>query len=118
MTAADASAVLRYVSGIEDLTEQGKLNADYNQDGKITKDDAQEILDHIVGLDQPAQKVRVLGKSVNVRNSDSTKGKVLGVAHKGDTFAYRATAPSGWYEIDYKGMVGYISNRADLTKLE
>lgn len=113
VTAADAALILRYLNGLSDLTEQGKLNADYNQDGKITKEDAELIMQHIVGL----KSVRVIGKSVNVRNSDSTKGKVLGVAHKGDTFAYRATAPTGWYEIDYKGKVGYIRNRSDLTEL-
>lgn len=121
VTAADAALILRYLKGLSDLSEQGKLNADYNQDGKITEEDAELIMQHIVGL----KNVKVIGGSVYVRSVDhvpadkkENKASIIGVAHKGDTFPYRATAPSGWYEIDYKGKVGYISNREDLTKLE
>ena len=120
LTAADAALILRYLKGLSDLSEQGKLNADYNQDGKITKEDAELIMQHIVGL----KNVKVIGGSVYVRSVDhvpadkkENKASILGVAHKGDTFPYRATAPSGWYEIDYKGKVGYISNRVDLTEV-
>ena len=120
LTAADAALILRYLKGLSDLSEQGKLNADYNQDGKITEEDAELILQHIVGF----KYVKVIGGSVNVRNVDhvpsdkkENKESIIGVAHKGDTFPYRATAPSGWYEIDYNGAVGYISNRKDLTEL-
>ena len=113
LTAADAALILRYLKGLSDLTEQGKLNADYNQDGKITEEDAELIMQHIVGL----KTVQVIGGSVNVRDSDSTKGNIIGVAHKGDTFQLKGIAPSGWYNIDYKGKNGYISNRSDLTKI-
>ena len=67
----------------------------------------------------PVEKqVKVVGKSVNVRNADSTKGRILFTAHKGDTFPYVATAPSGWYEIDTKKGLGYITNLSKYTKLE
>lgn len=114
VTAADASLILRYLEGLSDITEQGKLNADFNQDGRITKEDADAILEHIVGKNT----VKVLGKSVNVREGDSTKYKKLGIAHKGDVFTCLGVAPSGWYKIEYKGKPAYISNRKDLTVKE
>lgn len=61
--------------------------------------------------------VKVVGKSVNVRTSDSTKGKILFTAHHGDEFPYIATAPSGWYEIETKKGVGYITNKTRYTRL-
>ena len=64
------------------------------------------------------QFVRVLGKSVYVRNSDSTKGRILFTAHRGDVFSYIGTAPTGWYEIFTNKGVGYITNKPQYTKLE
>ena len=61
--------------------------------------------------------VKVIGKSVNVRNADSTKGKILFTAHRGDTFPYLGPAPSGWYTIDTKKGVGYITNLTRYTRL-
>ena len=61
--------------------------------------------------------VTVIGGSVNVRTSDSTKGRILFTAHKGDNFPYIATAPSGWYEISTKKGAGYITNLPRYTKL-
>lgn len=61
--------------------------------------------------------VKVVGKSVNVRTSDSTKGKILFTAHHGDEFPYIETAPSGWYEIETKKGVGYITNKTRYTRL-
>ena len=65
----------------------------------------------------PARQVEVLGKSVNVRNRDSKKGKILFTAHRGDRFSFVAVAPSGWYEIDSKKGPGFITNLARYTKL-
>ena len=61
--------------------------------------------------------VKVIGKSVNVRNADSTKGKILFTSHHGDEFPYISTAPSGWYEIETKKGVGYITNKTRYTRL-
>ena len=61
--------------------------------------------------------VKVIGKSVNVRNADSMKGKILFTAHHGDKFPYISTAPSGWYEIETKKGVGYITNKTRYTRL-
>lgn len=117
VTAADASLILRYLEGLSDISEQGKVNADVNGDGKITKEDADIILNHLVGaIELPTQKIRVIGKSVNVREGDSTKYKKLGIAHNGDVFTCLGVAPSGWYKIEYKGRTAYISNRKDLTQ--
>ena len=65
----------------------------------------------------PVQRVEVLGKSVNVRTSDSKKGNILFTAHRGDTFPFVAVAPSGWYEIETKKGPGYITNLPRYTKL-
>ena len=65
----------------------------------------------------PEQQVEVLGKSVNVRNADSKKGKILFTAHRGDRFPFLAVAPSGWYEIDTKKGQGFITSLARYTKL-
>ncbi len=65
----------------------------------------------------PDYIVYVVGKSVNVRDSDSKAGKILFTAHKGNRFPLIDIAPTGWYHIEtYKGD-GYISNREDLTCL-
>ena len=66
---------------------------------------------------EPKGIVYVKGGSVNVRSGDSTKTKIIGVAHRGNEFVCLGFGDSGWYKIDYKGAVGYISNRADLTEL-
>lgn len=63
------------------------------------------------------QVVKVVGKSVWVRDADSTKGKKLFVAHKGDTFPLLGVAPSGWYEIDTKKGQGFITNLPRYTEV-
>jgi hypothetical protein len=63
-------------------------------------------------------KVRVLGRSVNVRAEDSKRGKIIGVAHRGDELPYIETAPSGWYHVRFKDGDGYITNVEKYTKLE
>ena len=65
----------------------------------------------------PERFVEVLGGSVNVRTSDSKKGRILFTAHRGDRFPFLHTAPSGWYEIDTKKGPGFITNLARYTKL-
>jgi hypothetical protein len=68
--------------------------------------------------------VLVKGRSVYVRNVDYVpddkklkKESVIGVAHRGETYRLISTAPSGWHEIDFKGQIGFISNRPDLTEV-
>lgn len=65
----------------------------------------------------PVQQVEVVGRSVNVRNADSKKGRILFTAHRGDRFPFVAVAPSGWYEIDTKKGQGFITSLARYTKL-
>lgn len=66
----------------------------------------------------PAEKkVIVVGGSVWVRNSDSTKGKKLFVAHKGDSFPLLGYGDSGWYKIETKYPESYITNKERYTKL-
>lgn len=63
------------------------------------------------------QKVIVKGKSVWVRDADSTKGKKLFVAHKGQSFELIDIAPSGWYHIMTAYPDAYITNKPRYTEL-
>ncbi len=65
----------------------------------------------------PERFVEVVGKSVNVRTSDSKQGRILFTAHRGDRFPFRSVAPSGWYEIDTKKGQGFITSLPRYTKL-
>lgn len=64
------------------------------------------------------QLVKVVGKSVWVRDSDSTKGKKLFVAHKGQKYELIDIAPSGWYHIMTTYPDAYITNKTRYTVLE
>ena len=66
---------------------------------------------------EPQGYVEVKGKSVNVRQSDSRKGKLLFTAHRGDRFPFLCVASSGWYEIETKKGQGFITNLSRYTKL-
>lgn len=63
------------------------------------------------------QKVIVKGKSVWVRDADSTKGKKLFVAHKGQKYELIDIAPSGWYHIMTTYPDAYITNKPRYTEL-
>lgn len=63
------------------------------------------------------QKVLVKGKSVWVRDADSTKGKKLFVAHRGQSFELIDIAPSGWYHIMTTYPDAYITNKPRYTEL-
>ena len=68
--------------------------------------------------------VLVKGRSVNVRSIDHVpedeklkESTIIGVAHRKETYRLITVAPSGWYEIDFKGQIGFISNRSDLPEV-
>lgn len=61
--------------------------------------------------------VLVKGRSVYVRAGDGVYAKPIGIAHRKETYRLISIAPSGWYEIDFKGRIGFISNRPDLTEV-
>ena len=68
---------------------------------------------------EPAkQKVLVKGNSVRVRDADSTNGKTLFVAHKGQKFDLIDVAPSGWYHIMTTFPDAYITNKERYTELK
>ena len=67
--------------------------------------------------DPTTQKVLVKGKSVWVRDADSTKGKKLFVAHRGQSFELIDIAPSGWYHIMTAYPDAYITNKPRYTGL-
>ena len=64
-----------------------------------------------------SEKVLVNGKSVWVRDSDSTKGKKLFVAHRGQSFELIDIAPSGWYHIMTAYPDAYITNKPRYTEI-
>lgn len=64
------------------------------------------------------QLVKVVGKSVWVRDADSTNGKKLFVAHKGQRYELIDIAPSGWYHIMTTYPEAYITNKTRYTVLE
>lgn len=64
------------------------------------------------------KKVLVKGKSVWARDADSTKGKKLFVAHKGQKYELIDIAPSGWYHILTTFPDAYITNKERYTVLE
>ena len=63
------------------------------------------------------KKVLVKGKSVWVRDADSTNGKKLFVAHKGQKYELIDIAPSGWYHIMTTYPDAYITNKPRYTEL-
>lgn len=63
------------------------------------------------------QKVLVKGKSVWVRDADSTKGQKLFVAHRGQSFELIDIAPSGWYHIMTAYPDAYITNKPRYTEI-
>ena len=66
----------------------------------------------------PQKTVLVKGKSVWVRDSDSTNGKKLFIAHKGDEFPFVCVAPSGWYRIETRYPESYITSLSRYTELK
>ena len=65
----------------------------------------------------PGRQVEVVGGSVNVRDADGVRGRILFAAHRGERFPFICVAPSGWYEIDTKKGPGFITNLAQYTRL-
>lgn len=76
--------------------------------------------DEPVPPEPPAGKqlVKVVGKSVWVRDADSTNGKKLFVAHRGQKYELIDIAPSGWYHIMTAYPDAYITNKTRYTVLE
>lgn len=66
-------------------------------------------------LDTPTddpRDVRIVGGNCYVRSAPHTGGKILGVAHEGDTLAYQGqTSDEGWHLVDYKNQNGWVSGK-------
>lgn len=66
------------------------------------------------------QYVKVVGRSVNVRNGNGADGhKVIGTAHRNDLLPYICTETDypNWYKVEWNGSVGWISSKKKYTKL-
>lgn len=58
------------------------------------------------------RKVKISGGNCYVRTAPNTDGKVLGVAHDGDSLDYGGlTSENGWNLVDYKGVNGWVSGK-------
>lgn len=62
------------------------------------------------------KKVVITGDSVYVRESAATNGKIVSIAKKGEAYDYLGTAANGWYQINYKGVKAYITNKYTTIK--
>jgi hypothetical protein len=69
----------------------------------------------IADLEKPhsePRKVKISGGNCYVRTAPNTDGKVLGVAHDGDSLDYGGlTSENGWNLVDYKGVNGWVSGK-------
>lgn len=88
--------------GLEDDGEYGPLS-------RAAMDKA------IADLEKPhsePRKVKIAGGNCYVRSAPNTDGKVLGVAHDGDSLDYGGqTSENGWNLVDYKGVNGWVSGK-------
>lgn len=62
--------------------------------------------------------VLVKGGSVRVRDKDGVYGRCIGIAHRGEEYPYIETAPSGWYQIAWRGTQAYITNKPRYTEVQ
>lgn len=60
------------------------------------------------------KSVKVLGKSVNVRQSPNTNSPVIGVAHRNEKYNL---ADNNWHYISFNGKCGWVSGKEDLTQI-
>lgn len=68
--------------------------------------------------DQGNEVVKILGGSVRVREGGSTKTRCIGIVHRGETYPLIGRAESGWYQIEYRGTKGYVTNNARYTEVQ
>lgn len=119
ITAADAAIISRYLAGLAELTEQGKINADVNLDGKITSEDAEAILKYVCGEGTlpPTSKVHMTG-TLCMRVEGNKKAKVIGYAKKGKDYRVIGRDPNtGWYMIENGSKAGFISDKTKYTQV-
>lgn len=60
------------------------------------------------------KRIKVLGKSVNVRQEPNTRSSIVGVAHKNEEYKI---ADNNWHYISFNGKCGWISGKEDLTQI-
>lgn len=59
-----------------------------------------------------AKEVRIEGGNAYVRTEPNTEGKAIGVAKRGERYAYLGeTSPEGWHKIAFKTNEGWVSGK-------
>lgn len=61
--------------------------------------------------------VRIKGGSVRVREGDNTGTKTIGIVHRGDEYPLVGYGDSGWYQIEWRGTTGYVTNKPQYTEV-
>lgn len=58
----------------------------------------------------PSDRITITGGTVNVRKGPGTGYAILGIAKKGESYAYSAES-GGWYQITFGGVTGWVSGK-------
>lgn len=58
-----------------------------------------------------AKYAQVTCNTLNVRKGSSTKYAIAGTITKGTKVKYISTCSNGWYKVEYKGSIRYVSNK-------
>lgn len=59
--------------------------------------------------EEPRKKVRVTGRTVNIRKGAGTRYEIVTIVRKGAELEWVATAENGWHAVIAEGMEGWIS---------
>lgn len=102
-----------------DATEQAlkKFQSEHGleADGEYGPKSREAMDKAIADMERPhddPKSVKISGGNCYVRSAPDTSGKVLGVAHDGDTLPYGGqTSDNGWNLVDYKGENGWVSGK-------
>lgn len=98
---------------VKAFQEDEKLEVD-GEYGPKSHDALMERINSLMEDGEPsgADEVRITGGNCYVRDSDSTEGVVMGVAHKGDRLPYGGqTNAAGWHMVKYGGGYGWVSGK-------
>lgn len=90
---------------VHDLEETGVYDA-------ATREAMEKALDR---LDEPVEQprdVKIVGGNCYVRAAPHTCGRILGVAHEGETYSYQGqTSEEGWHLIEYRNQNAWVSGK-------
>ena len=96
---------------LKKFQEEHGLEAD-GEFGPKSKEAMDKAIADIERPHDDPKRVKIVGGNCYVRSAPNTDGKVLGVAHDGDTLTYGGqTSENGWNLVEYKGENGWVSGK-------